>query len=136
MRIGDVIGTVTLNRAHPTMQRASFKLVTPLSWENLAGRQEQRLEEIVVYDQLGAGVGCRVAISEGREAAMPFHPEAKPVDAYNAAILDSLDYETPEHIQRIPLAGHRPKVGHGRGAGGEGSRKQMQNEKCKVQNEN
>jgi hypothetical protein len=29
-------------------------------------------------------------MSEGREAAMPFHPEIKPVDAYNAALLDSL----------------------------------------------
>jgi ethanolamine utilization protein EutN len=96
MRIADVIGTVTLNRSHPSMARASYKLVTPLSWENLAGREEERLEEIVVYDELGAGVGSRIALSEGREAAMPFHPEVKPIDAYNAAILDSLDYELPQ----------------------------------------
>jgi ethanolamine utilization protein EutN len=96
MRIADVVGTVTLNRAHPSMVGASFKLVAPLSWENLAGSSEERLEEIVVYDELGAGVGCRIAMSEGREAAMPFHPEPKPVDAYNAAILDTLDYETPQ----------------------------------------
>jgi ethanolamine utilization protein EutN len=51
------------------------------------------LEEIVVYDDLRCGIGSRVAISEGREAAMPFHPEIKPVDAYNAAILDHLEYE-------------------------------------------
>jgi ethanolamine utilization protein EutN len=74
----------------------SYKLVTPLSWENLAGNNEERLEEIVVYDVMGAGLGCRIALSEGREAAMPFHPEAKPVDAYNAAILDTLEYETPD----------------------------------------
>jgi ethanolamine utilization protein EutN len=96
MRIGDVIGTVTLNRAHPSMMGASFKLVTPLSWDNLADRWDQRLEEIAVYDELGAGLGSRIAISEGREAAMPFHPEIKPVDAYNAAILDTLNYVTPE----------------------------------------
>ena len=96
MRIGDVIGTVTLNRAHPSMTGASFKLVTPLSWDNLADRWDERLEEIAVYDELGAGVGSRIAISEGREAAMPFHPEVKPIDAYNAAILDHLDYVTPE----------------------------------------
>ena len=95
MRIGDVVGTVTLNRAHPTLGGASFKLVTPLSWQNLAGREEEWLEEIVVYDELGAGLGSRIALSEGREAAMPFHPDVKPVDAYNAAILDTLDYETP-----------------------------------------
>lgn len=94
MRIGEVIGTVTLNRAHPSMLGACFKLVAPLSWDNLAGSTEP-LEEIAVYDQLGAGVGSRIAISEGREAAMPFHPEPKPIDAYNAAILDTLNYELP-----------------------------------------
>ena len=93
MRIGDVVGAITLNRAHPSLKGASFKLVTPLSWENLADRWDERLEEIAVLDELGAGVGSRIAISEGREAAMPFYPEVKPIDAYNAAILDSLDYE-------------------------------------------
>jgi ethanolamine utilization protein EutN len=96
MRIADVIGTVTLNRCHPSLAGASFKLVTPLSWDNLADRWDERLEEIAVYDELGAGLGSRIALSEGREAAMPFHPEVKPVDAYNAAILDTLDYVTPE----------------------------------------
>jgi ethanolamine utilization protein EutN len=96
MRIGDVIGTVTLNSIHPSLVGASFKLVAPLSWDNLAGQSSEPLEEIAVLDQLGAGVGHRIAISEGREAAMPFHPDSKPVDAYNAAILDRLDYEPTE----------------------------------------
>ena len=96
MRIADVVGTVTLNRAHPSLEGACFKLVTPLSWDNLAGRWDERLEEIAVLDQLGAGIGSRIALSEGREAAMPFYPEIKPVDAYNAAILDHLDYEPSE----------------------------------------
>jgi ethanolamine utilization protein EutN len=96
MRIGDVIGTVTLNREHPSLSGARLKLVTPLSWDNLAGRWQERLEDIVVFDELGAGVGSRIALSEGREAAMPFHPDVKPVDAYNAAILDTLDYAAAE----------------------------------------
>ncbi len=96
MRIGDVIGTVTLNRAHPSLLGGRFKLVAPLSWDNLAGRWDEPAEELAVFDELGAGVGSRIAISEGREAAMPFHPEVKPIDAYNAAILDTLDYVTPE----------------------------------------
>jgi ethanolamine utilization protein EutN len=99
MRVGDVVGTVTLNRTHPSFLGARIKLVAPLSWENLAGNWDERLEEIAVYDELGAGIGSRIAISEGREAAVPFHPDIKPVDAYNAAILDALDYETPEHLQ-------------------------------------
>lgn len=96
MRIGDVIGTVTCNRVHPSMVGARFKLVTPLNWDNLAGRWDTRHEEVVVYDELGADVGCRIALSEGREGAMPFYPEVKPVDAYNAAILDTLDYNSSE----------------------------------------
>lgn len=100
MRIGDVIGTVTLNRWHPTLAGARLKLVGPLSWENLAGDFDQRLEEIVVYDELGVGIGCRIAMSEGREAAMPFYPDVKPIDAYNCAILDTLEYELPQHLKR------------------------------------
>jgi ethanolamine utilization protein EutN len=96
MRIADVIGTVTLNRAHPSLLGARFKLVVPLSWDDLAGRGVEPQEEIAVFDELGAGVGSRIAISEGREAAVPFHPEIKPIDAYNAAILDTLDYEVPQ----------------------------------------
>jgi ethanolamine utilization protein EutN len=98
MRIADVIGTVTLNSVHPSMVGKCFKLVTPLSWDDLAGRDGEPLEEIVALDELGAGIGSRIALSEGREAAMPFHPEVKPVDAYNAAILDTLEY-APSDIE-------------------------------------
>ncbi|NUQ63478.1 MAG: carbon dioxide concentrating mechanism protein CcmL [Pirellulales bacterium] len=90
MRIGEVIGTVTLNRSHPSLLGARFKLTVPLSLDDLAGRGDSSAEELVVYDELGAGVGSRIAISEGREAAMPFYPDSKPVDAYNAAILDTV----------------------------------------------
>mgnify|MGYP001083214160 FL=1 len=90
MRIGEVIGTVTLSRVHPTLVGKTLKLVVPLLWEHLLGRTTEPAEEIVVLDELGAGVGTQIAMSEGREAAMPFHPEIKPVDAYNAALLDSL----------------------------------------------
>ncbi len=93
MRIGQVIGTVTLNRWHPSLAGASLKLVVPLGWDRLDGRDEEPMEESVVFDELGAGVGSRIGMSEGREAAMPFYPEVKPIDAYNAAILDSLEYE-------------------------------------------
>ncbi len=95
MRIGKVIGTVTLNSRHPSLKGARFKLVVPQSWDNLAGRNDESMGEIAVFDELGAGVGSQIALSEGREAAMPFYPDAKPIDAYNAAILDTLDYKPP-----------------------------------------
>jgi ethanolamine utilization protein EutN len=49
-----------------------------------------------MFDSLGAGNGSFVALSESAEAAAPFHPETKPVDAYNAAILDTINVETPK----------------------------------------
>jgi len=91
MRIGTVIGTVTLNRSHPSLQGASYRLAVPLSMANLTGDYRQIAEELVVYDDLGAGVGSQIAISEGAEAAQPFRPELKPIDAYNASILDNID---------------------------------------------
>jgi ethanolamine utilization protein EutN len=91
MRIGRVIGTVTLNRAHASMRGARYRLAVPLSLANLRSESADEAEELVVYDELGAGLGSLIAISEGAEAAQPFRPELKPIDAYNAAILDQID---------------------------------------------
>lgn len=101
MRVGKVIGTVTLNRAHPTVRGARFKVVVPLSLEMLLDSRAADVEELVVYDELGAHDGCLVAFSEGREAAQPF-PEPKPVDAYLAAILD--------HVDAVPLEEVLPEL--------------------------
>jgi ethanolamine utilization protein EutN len=91
MRIGKVIGKVTLSRAHPSMIGASYRLVSPLAIGHLQGQDQCEAEPFVVYDELGAADGSLIAISEGGEAAQPFKPEIKPVDAYNAAILDQLN---------------------------------------------
>ena len=88
MRIGEVIGTVTLSRAHPTLQGARLLITVPFSLSDLRGGGAASGEDLVMYDELGAGVGSRVGICEGREAAMPFHPLRKPIDAYCACILD------------------------------------------------
>jgi ethanolamine utilization protein EutN len=90
MRIGKVFGTVTLNRSHPSLAGGCFRLAAPLTLDELQQGAEPAAEEIVVYDELGAGYASLIAISEGGEAAQPFNPEMKPVDAYNAAILDSI----------------------------------------------
>ena len=91
MRIGKVIGTVTLNRSHASLVGGCLRLAAAMTLEELAGRTEPTAEAFVVYDELGAGLGSLIAISEGGEAAQPFYPNDKPVDAYNAAILDSVD---------------------------------------------
>lgn len=91
MRIGKVIGTVTLNRWHESLRGASYRIAVPLSLANLQSESAPEAEAFVVYDELGAGLGSLIAISEGGEAAQPFRPQLKPVDAYCAAILDSID---------------------------------------------
>jgi microcompartment protein CcmK/EutM len=95
MRIGRVKGTVTLSHRHASMAGGRFKIVVPLSLADLQGVGGETAEELVVYDEWGAGVGHLVAFSEGREAAQPFHPEVKPVDAYCAAILDQVVIHKP-----------------------------------------
>ena len=91
MRIGKIIGTVTLCRSHPLLAGASYRLAVPQSLANLTGQTMPIAEEMVVYDELGAASGSLIAITEGPEAAQPFYPDTKPIDAYNAAILDSVD---------------------------------------------
>ena len=93
MRIAEVIGSVTLGRCHPSLTGGSYRLAVPLTLDNLTGQSSELGEELVVYDDRGAGVGTRIAVSEGGEAAQPFEPEMKPIDAYNAAILDTISVQ-------------------------------------------
>ena len=90
MRIAKVVGTVTLNRAHPSFVGARLRLAVPLSLAELRGQQPQA-DEMVVWDDNGAGIGSLIAVSEGAEATQPFRPDLKPVDAYAAAIIDAVD---------------------------------------------
>src|SRR5690242_3625217 len=91
MRISRVVGTVTLSRSHPTLVGSRFKLIVPLSLADLQGESSAAADELVAWDDLGAGIGDLIATSEGAEAAQPFRPDLKPVDVYNAAILDRVD---------------------------------------------
>ena len=91
MRIAEIIGTVTLCSVHPTLAGGRLKLAVPLTLDQLEGNAPLDNEVLVVYDELGAGIGHRIALTEGGEATQPFRPEEKPVDAYNAAILDDIN---------------------------------------------
>lgn len=93
MRITEVIGNVTLSRCHPSLQGATWRVVVPLDQDGLRGDTSGRGEPFVVFDELGSGDGSLVAVSEGAEAAAPFYPEQKPIDAYCAALLDHIELE-------------------------------------------
>ena len=92
MRVGDVIGRVTLARCHPMVIGGTWLVVAPLNRAGLKGDENGREEPVVVYDELGAGLGALIGFSEGAEAGAPF-PDPKPLDAYNACILDTIEVD-------------------------------------------
>jgi microcompartment protein CcmK/EutM len=89
MRIAEVIGNVTLSRVNPTLAGFRWVIGVPFSLDALrTGKPDG--EDLVIFDKLGAGVGDRIGFSEGGEAAAPFYPEKRAVDAYCACILDQI----------------------------------------------
>lgn len=88
MRIMECIGRVTLSRQDPSLKGAAWKLAVPLMHAGLKGDASGRTEPIVVYDDMSAGVGSLMAVTESAEASTPFFPGVKPIDAYCAALLD------------------------------------------------
>lgn len=94
MRIGRVMGTLTMSRRLPELKPGQYLLVEVLDAQALAGlethapRRHPMPESLVVFDQYGAGAGQLIAISEGAEATQPFRPDRVPIDACSAAILD------------------------------------------------
>ena len=100
MRLGHVIGKITLSRQEPSYRGGRFLLVrpwVPASAEPTAGRPASQTAglSLVVYDNLGAGLGHLIGFTEGSEASKPF-AEATPVDAYNAAIADEIFHQPPK----------------------------------------
>jgi len=92
MRVGDVIGRVTLGKCHPLITGGTWLVVVPLTHAGLKGDEAGREEPVIAYDNLGAGLGAMIGMAEGAEAGAPF-PEPKPLDAYNACILDTIEVE-------------------------------------------
>ena len=90
MRMGTVIGRVTLSVKNPKFVGERLLLTLPWNRQTFEGK-ESFDPSIVVFDQLGAGIGAHIAISEGAEAACPFATPT-PVDAYCAALIDHHSY--------------------------------------------
>jgi ethanolamine utilization protein EutN len=98
MRLGHVIGRVTLSQQDPAYLGGRFLLVQPLSTAQFAGAPMEPLaagSSLVVYDNLGAGDGHVIGFTEGAEAAVPF-AKPTPVDAFNAALIDKIFYNPPK----------------------------------------
>jgi microcompartment protein CcmK/EutM len=94
MRLGSVIGRVTLSRTVPALEGARWLVLRPYNRDDYlqgpdANSTQKRDPSPVVYDNLGGGVGQTIGYVEGREAASPFE-EPTPIDAINVALVDKV----------------------------------------------
>jgi microcompartment protein CcmK/EutM len=97
MRLGHVIGRLTLSKQDPAYRGGRFMLVQPFAAAQFAGAAMTPLaagNTVVVYDNLGAGPGDVIGFTEGAEASAPFD-QPTPVDAFSAAIIDQIFYNPP-----------------------------------------
>ena len=100
MRLGQVIGRVTLGKSVPSYKGGRFLVVNPYDRDHFQNGPTPpdglaRRPSLVVYDDLGGGVGDTIGFIEGREAASPFD-EPTPVDAINAALVDNVFHHPAE----------------------------------------
>jgi microcompartment protein CcmK/EutM len=93
VRIGEVIGKVTLCVSDPKIVGKQLTIVQPHNPRSLRSDTLGTDEVVVCIDELNSRVGDRVGFSEGREAAMPWHPDKVAVDAYVGCLLDDVTYE-------------------------------------------
>lgn len=96
MRLGTVIGRITLSQALPALEGARWLIVSPHNRDTLGSAGDARPlvtpePSLVVYDDLGGGVGQLIGFVEGREAAQPFE-QPTPVDAINVALIDHITF--------------------------------------------
>src|SRR5208282_6192087 len=95
MRIGTVIGRVTLGKTAESLRGARWLIVSPFARQQFQDPSHlpavSREASLVVYDDLGGSVGQTIGFIEGREAAMPFD-QPTPIDALDAALVDDIFY--------------------------------------------
>lgn len=100
MKLGTVIGRVTLSVSSPGLDGARWLVVSPWTRESFINglsdsNQITSESSLVIYDNLGGGIGDVVGYIEGREAASPF-VNPPPIDAINAALIDNYFYTPRE----------------------------------------
>jgi len=96
MKLGAVIGRVTLSQTVPPLIGARWLVVSPFTRDHYQQGTEtppglSQDPSLIVYDDLGGGVGQTIGYVEGREAAQPFD-QPTPIDAVNVALVDEIFY--------------------------------------------
>ncbi|TVP75456.1 MAG: ethanolamine utilization protein EutN [Puniceicoccaceae bacterium] len=97
MKVGKVIGNLTLSHADSGLRGGRFVVVAPQGIDELSGKNANGLSDawtLVTYDNLGAGVGDDILYVEGAEAMQPFDYRT-PLDAISVALIDRYQYKPP-----------------------------------------
>jgi carbon dioxide concentrating mechanism protein CcmL len=86
-----------LSRGLDSLEGARWLIVSPFTREHYQNGAQtpaglSKDPSLVVYDDLGGGIGQTIGYVEGREAAQPFD-KPTPVDAINAALVDEIFYK-------------------------------------------
>lgn len=100
MKLGQVIGRVTLSQQDPAYQGGRFLLVLPWTPPVGACLSASRMPSVplspgnsfVAYDSMGAGLGDVIGYSESGEAAAAFE-DPVPIDALCCALIDQTFYQ-------------------------------------------
>ncbi len=96
MKLGTVIGRVTLSRSEKSLTGGRFLVVSPFSREQYAkglaaAAGMGSAPSLVVYDDIGGGVGDVISYEEGAEASQAL-PQPTPIDAFNCVLVDEMFY--------------------------------------------
>lgn len=88
MKLGTVIGTVWATRKEAGLKGLKFLFV------QLEDPHGQPVDTpLIAVDQIGAGVGDRVIITQGSSSRFVFSEHNVPIDAVIIGIVDSIDIE-------------------------------------------
>jgi microcompartment protein CcmK/EutM len=99
MRIGHVIGKVTMNIQEEAFRGGRWLVINPVDTDQLNTCVDQqppltKQPSLIIYDNIGANEGDIIGFVEGAEATAPFAGPT-PIDAINLAIFDTLNYVAP-----------------------------------------
>lgn len=100
MKLGKVVGRVTLGCTTPGLDGARWLVVSPCTQNSFKVGIDNAdpvspEPSLIVYDNIGGSVGDTIGYIEGREAASPFKTPP-PIDAINAALIDQIFYSPEE----------------------------------------
>lgn len=97
MKLGRVIGRVTLSKKDEALKGARLAIVAPLDKAQLVsgdfeeGGISKTQANFVVYDALGTAEGDIIGYVDGAEAMAPFDYPI-PIDSYNICIMERINY--------------------------------------------